>query len=135
MTQGTVISCLCFTVKCTLLCVMFTGTVLSYSCITVTQINYYIGHYHFMYIYHRYTYIVTLDTIIHTHVPLIHGYTIPLDTFILYICITATRILCTHHILIALLHKFTCIHALIVSIFLLHGSPFLLHEYFCIPVK
>jgi len=58
-----------------------------------------------------------------------HGHTIPLDTIISYICITATQILSTQlfYILMTLLHRFTCIYALIVSVFLLHG-------YSCMPV-
>jgi len=64
------------------------------------------------------------------HVLLIHRCATPLETIVSYSRITATWILCTQlfHIFISLLHRFTGIHALIVSVFLLHGSLFILHE-------
>jgi len=75
------------------------------------------------------------------HVLLIHGYATPLEIVISYSRIIAMWILCTQlfHVLISLLHRFTGIHALVVSVFLLHGSLFILHElllhgYSCIPV-
>jgi len=72
-----------------------------------------------------------MTLLFHIYVPQIHVYTIPLGTVIIYIGITTTRIPCTQlfHFLIILLHRFTCIHTLIISVFLLHGSVFLLHEY------
>jgi len=88
-----------------------------------------------------------MTLLFHVNVLLIHGYTISLDIMISYICIIATWILYTHiscytqlyHVLTQLLHGSTGIHVLIVSVFLLHGSLFilhelLLHEYSCIPV-
>ena len=44
-----------------------------------------------------------------------------------------------HHIRISLLHKFTYIPGMIVSVFSMHGTLFILHElllhgYFCIPL-
>ena len=71
-------------------------------------------------------------------VSLLHGCFITLNTVISYTCITIAWILLVH-VLTSLLHRFTCIHALIISVSLLHGSLFLLHdlllqEYICIPV-
>ena len=106
----------------------------------MTRIYYHIRHCHFIDI--TVTQILLYWTLLfHNHVSLIHGYAIPLDTVISYICITATRILCTQlfHILITLLHKFTCIPPFIVSVFLLQGLLFMLPEiplleYSCTPV-
>ena len=88
----------------------------------------------FLYIYRCYTNTVTLALLFHVHIPLIHGYTILLDTIISYICIAATRILCTQlfYVLLTLLHRFTCIYVLIIYVFLLHESLFLLYGYSCI---
>jgi len=108
---------------------------------TVFHVNIcYIEYCYFIYMYHRYTDIVTHDTIISYSCSTdrrIHS----LDTVISYICTIATWILCTqlYHVYTPLLHGFTGIHALIVSVFLLHGSLFilyelLLHGYSCIPV-
>ena len=112
------------------------GIVLSYSCITITQINYYTRHCHFMCVYHCYTDTDTLDTIISCSCTTDNGYAIPLNTVISYICITTTRILCTQlfHVLITVLQKFTCINAMIISVLLFHGSLFMLHGYSCILV-
>jgi len=69
----------------------------------------------------------------HVHVSLRHEHAITLDI--------VTRLLCTQlfHVLISLLHRCTCIHTLIVFIFLLHGSLLMLHgllvhDYSCILV-
>jgi len=74
---------------------------------------YYTWHYYFLFMSHWYT-----DTLFHW---------IPLFW---YICIIATWILCTqlYHVHTSLLHRFTGIHALIVSVFLSHGSLSILHE-------
>jgi len=99
------------------------GTIISCTSITVTQL------------------LLQWILLFHVQVPLIYRYTIPLNTVISYICIIATRILCTQlcHILITLLHGFTCIHALIIHVVMLSESLFLLHDlplhvYSCIPV-
>jgi len=88
-----------------------------------------------------------MGTIIHVpqyfliHVPRIYRYTNSLDTVISYIGIIVTWMLDTqlYHVHISLLHIFTGIHALIVSIFLSYGSPYILHVLLlhvssCIPV-
>ena len=89
----------------------------------------YTEHCHFMNMYHHYTNTVTMTLLFFVHVPLIHGYTISQDTVISYICIIATWMLCTqlYHVHTSLLHRFTDIHVLIVSVFLFHGSLFILH--------
>jgi len=82
---------------------------------------------------HRYCYTgryfscsCTIDTRIHYST----------DTVISFICIIATQILCTQlfHVLVTLLRRFTCIYALIISVFLLYGSLFLLYGYSYISV-
>jgi len=71
-------------------------------------------------------------------VSLLHGCSITPNTVISYSCITIAWILLVY-ILISLLCRFTGIHALIVLVFVLPESLFLLHdlllnEYSCIPV-
>ena len=68
----------------------------------------------------------------------LHKYSITPNTIISYTCIIITWILLVD-VLISLLHGFTCIHALIVLVFMLPESlfmlhNFLLHEYSCILV-
>jgi len=60
------------------------------------------------------------------------------DTEIRYYTGYRYMVLCAQllHVLTSLLHRLTDIHALVVSVFLLYGSLFilLLHEYSCIPL-
>ena len=90
------------------------NTVISCSYITVTQI------------------LLHMTLLFLIYVLLIYGYTISLNTIISYICIIATWILCIqlYHAHTLLLHRFTGIHAIIVSAFLLHESLFILHGLF-----
>ena len=98
---NTVTSCTYITVT----KILLYDTLISFSSLTYTQINYLTGYRHFRY-------------------------------FIIVIWILCTQL---YHVHTSLLYRFTCIHVLIVSIFLLHGSLFLLrclllHGYSCIPV-
>ena len=114
------------------------------------MLSYVLGTYHTYSILHRYYYFNHISPlhkyyyIWHQlcllHVPLIHEYTISLDIVNSYNCINVTWVLCTqlYHVHTLLLHIFTGIYALIVSIFLSHRSPFILHRlllhvYSCIP--
>ena len=98
---------------------------------------YYLYLYHLVHLTLQYTghyisciHLLHLTLLFHVHVPMIHEYAIPLDTVISYICIPSTQILCTQlFYVLKTLHSFTCLYALIVSVFLLYGSLFLLHGY------
>ena len=63
-----------------------------------------------------------MTLLLHVHKSLMHKYTITLDII--------TWILCAQllHIFTPLLYRLTGIHTLIVFVFLLHGSLFILHE-------
>ena len=91
----------------------------------------YTWHCHFIFLYHCYTDTITLNTIIS------------------WLCNTSTWTRCyigmslhrysVHSYFISSLHGFTCIHVLIVPVFILRASLFLLqylslHEYSCIIV-
>ena len=75
------------------------------------------------------------------YVLLIHGYATPLE-IVISRDVSSLHEYSVHsyfHVLAPLLHRFTDIHALIVSVFMLQGSLFILHElllhgYSCIPV-
>jgi len=85
-----------------------------------------------------YIHLLHLTLLFHMLVSLLHGCSITPNTVISYSCITIAWILLVY-ILISLLCRFTGIHALIVLVFVLPESLFLLHdlllnEYSCIPV-
>ena len=90
------------------------------------------GHGYFMYLYHRYTNILLqLTLLFYTLVSPLHGYLIALDTVVSFLVLPVRKHTREYDMPIScivntdrtfLLYGFTYIHALIVHIFLLHGS-------------
>ena len=125
--------------------IYYTRPILLHILVSSWQIYYYTRHYYSMYLYHWIR--IYYHTGLSFHV-LISPYTdiITLDTIISCSCITDTRAhyyigYCCMVILYTVIscsyntsHRFTCMHALIVSVFLLHGSLLLLHVYSCISI-
>jgi len=106
--------------------IVFMGTHVACTCITATRILNYTGYYYFTCSCYRYT-----DTLVHRTLLFMCLYYCYTDTLIYWILLchidTCYSRYWLHRILLSLLHRFTGRHALIIFVFLSHGSLFILH--------